>query len=83
MSKLPQETQEEVEQELDLEEELGIDSDTDYGFVIGADGALQHLFTPDQFYLDPPPVVRKILKLLGIKDINLVATDSAPSDSIH
>ena len=83
MSKLPQETQEETEQELDLEEELGIDSDTDYGFVIGADGELKHLFTPDQFYLDPPPVVRKILKLLGIKDINLVATDSAPSDSIH
>ena len=83
MSKISQEAQEEQEQELSLEEELGIDEETDYGFVIGADGELKHFFTPDQFYLDPPPVVRKILKLLGIKDINLVATDSAPSDSIH
>jgi len=83
MSKISQEALEEQEQELSLEEELGIDEETDYGFVIGADGELKHLFTPDQFYLDPPPVVRKILKLLGIKDINLVATDSAPSDSIH
>jgi hypothetical protein len=83
MSKISQEAQEEQEQELSLEEELGIDGENDYGFVIGADGELKHLFTPDQFYLDPPPVVRKILKLLGIKDINLVATDSAPSDSLH
>jgi hypothetical protein len=64
-----------------LAEQLEIDGE-DYGFIISADGELKHLFTPDEFYLDPPPLVKKILKLLGIKDINNVAIDDA-SDTIH
>jgi hypothetical protein len=70
------------EEELSLEEELGIDAGEDYGFIFGADGELKHLFTPEAFYLDPPPVVKKILKLLGIKDINAVGVDDG-NDTIH
>ena len=61
-----------------LDDEIG---DDDYGFILGPDGELKHLFTPDDFYLDPPPVVKKILKLLGIKDINAVNFDG--DDTIH
>jgi len=70
-----------LEEEELLAEELELDSQ-DYGFIISADGELKHLFTPDDFYLDPPPLVKKILKLLGIKDINTVAIDDA-SDTLH
>lgn len=61
-------------------EDLEIDSD-DYGFIISADGELKHLFTPEDLFLDPPPVVRKILKALGIDDINNVGFDG--NDTIH
>ena len=70
------------DEDLSLEEELGIDGAEDYGFIFGADGELKHLFTPEAFYLDPPPVVKKILKLLGIKDINSVAIDDG-NDTLH
>jgi hypothetical protein len=70
-----------LEEEELLAEELELDSQ-DYGFIITSDGELKHLFTPDDFYLDPPPVVKKILKLLGIKDINTVALDDS-SDTLH
>jgi len=70
-----------LEEEELLAEELELDSQ-DYGFIISADGELKHLFTPDDFYLDPPPLVKKILKLLGIKDINTVAIDDC-SDTLH
>lgn len=61
-----------------VEEEVDIDDydlqdeieDGDYGFVIGADGELKSMFAPEEFYLDPPAKVKKILKILGIKDIN-------------
>jgi hypothetical protein len=33
------------------------------------------MFTPADFHLDPPPIVKKILKLLGIKDINMLDFD--------
>ena len=58
----------EPETATDIDDELeGID---DYGFIIGPNGELKHMFAPDEFDLDPPAVVRKILKLFGIKDIN-------------
>ena len=56
-------------------------SDQDYGFIISADGELKHLFTPEDFFLDPPPVVRKILKALGIKDINKLPMEG--NDTLH
>ena len=70
-----------LEEEELIAEEMELDSQ-DYGFIIGPDGELKHLFTPDDFYLEPPPLVRKILKLLGIKDINTVALDDC-SDTLH
>jgi hypothetical protein len=60
----------ESEEAQDETEDIDIDGTEDYGFVFGSDGELKHMFTPDGFYLEPPPVVKKILKLLGIKDIN-------------
>lgn len=66
-------TPDETNPELELDESE-IDAG-DYGFIIGPDGELKHLFTPDDFELDPPPLVRKILKLLGIKDINSINFD--------
>jgi hypothetical protein len=71
----------EIEEEELLVEQLEVDSQ-DYGFIFSADGELKHLFTPNDFYLDPPPMVKKILKLLGIKDINTVALDDC-SDTLH
>lgn len=55
--------------------------DEDYGFIIGPDGELKHLFTPNDFYLDPPPQVLKILKILGIDDINSIGFDG--EDTLH
>jgi hypothetical protein len=69
-----------VEDEALLEEDLEID-EGDYGFIFSADGELKHMFTPEDFYLDPPPVVKKILKALGIKDINSLSMDG--NDTIH
>jgi len=71
----PEET-EEIESPEDLVDE------NDYGFIIGSDGEIKHIFTPNDFHLDPPPVVKKILRLLGIKDINLLDFD-ADNTTLH
>ena len=62
------------EEELEALEEFA--DENDYGFIIGPDGELKHMFTPNEFHLEPPPVVKKILKLLGIKDINMLDFDT-------
>jgi hypothetical protein len=59
----------------DLEALEEVADENDYGFIIGPDGELKHMFTPADFHLDPPPIVKKILKLLGIKDINMLDFD--------
>jgi hypothetical protein len=62
-----------TEQHVEQEDELEIDDeyeDGDYGFILGADGELKSMFAPEEFFLDPPPKVKRILKILGIKDIN-------------
>jgi hypothetical protein len=62
-----------TEQHVEQEDELEIDDeyeDGDYGFILGADGELKSMFAPDEFFLEPPPKVKRILKILGIKDIN-------------
>jgi hypothetical protein len=66
-NKIQKDSAPEVEEIEPLEE---LAEENDYGFIIGPDGELKHMFTPNEFHLDPPPVVKKILKLLGIKDIN-------------
>ena len=68
-----QEVEVEVEEIEALED---IADENDYGFIIGPDGDLQHRFTPTEFNLNPPPVVKKILKVLGIKDINMLDFDT-------
>lgn len=60
----------------DLEALEDVADEHDYGFIIGPNGELKHIFTPDEFHLDPPPVVKKILKLLGIKDVNMLDFDT-------
>lgn len=62
------------EEELEALEDFA--DENDYGFIIGPDGELKHMFTPNEFHLEPPPVVKKILKLLGIKDINMLDFDT-------
>lgn len=44
--------------------------DGDYAFVFDADGNLKDVYLPDGFELDPPKVIKEILKVLGIDDIN-------------
>ncbi len=53
--------------ENDIEDEF---DDTDYGFIIGADGELKSFVFPDLLMEDPPKQIQKILKIYGIKDIN-------------
>jgi hypothetical protein len=71
-----------IELEVDEGELVDIDGTEDYGFVFDADGELKHMFTPEGFMLEPPPVVRKILKILGIKDLNMLPTQGE-SDTLH
>ncbi len=78
MSKPIQEEQHEYEEE--ILDELGIE-DGDYGFIVGPNGELKHLFTPEGFAIYPPKTVQRILKIFGIKDINAVGFDD--SDTIH
>jgi hypothetical protein len=68
-------------QEEDISDDEEI-SEEDYGFIIGADGEIKHIFTPNEFYLDPPTTVKKILKILGISDINSLDFD-AESPTLH
>jgi hypothetical protein len=69
MSNKTLEVREATEEDLELEEE-GIGNE-DYGFIIGPDGELKTMFLPEGFMLDPPPQVRKILRIFGIKDVNV------------
>ena len=70
-----------LQEQDDLDALEAVADENDYGFIIGPDGELKHLFTPDEFLLDPPPIVKKILKLLGITDINSLDFDG--NDTVH
>jgi hypothetical protein len=62
-----------TEQHVEQEDEFEIDDDYDegdYGFILSADGELKSMFAPEEFFLEPPAKVKRILKILGIKDIN-------------
>ena len=45
-------------------------SDTDYGFIIDADGELKTMMLPEELMNNPPSSIKKILKIFGIKDIH-------------
>ena len=55
-------------------EEIDTDSDDfedgDYGFIIGPNGELKSMMLPEDLMEDPPPEVRKILKIFGIKNVH-------------
>lgn len=46
--------------------------DGDYGFIIGPDGELKSMMIPEDLMEDPPTVIKKILKLLKVKDIHQI-----------
>lgn len=45
-------------------------TDSDYGFIINADGTLKTMWLPEDLMEDPPKSVMKLLKIFGIKDIH-------------
>jgi hypothetical protein len=45
-------------------------SDTDYGFIIDANGELKTMMLPEELMNNPPSSIKKILKIFGIKDIH-------------
>jgi len=44
----------------------------DYGFIIDPEGNLKSMMFPEDLMEDPPKTIRKILKIFGITDINVV-----------
>ena len=44
--------------------------DTDYGFIIDANGDLKTMMLPEELMDNPPSSIKKILKIFGIKDIH-------------
>lgn len=54
----------------DFESEEDDYDENDYGFIIGPDGELKTLMLPEDLMDDPPAKVKKILKILGIKNIH-------------
>ena len=71
MSKLTTDDFEVVE---DMEEN-GIEEE-DYGFVFDAEGNLKYAFVPEvTFNNDPPKIVKKIMKLLDVTDIEQFNND--------
>ena len=73
---MPKANQKEVDYEI---EEVTDFEDGDYGFIVSPEGELKHVYLPEDFMLDPPPQVKKILKIFGIKDIN----QATPIDTLH
>jgi len=47
-------------------------NDSDYGFIINADGTLKIMMLPEDLMKNPPKSVMKILKIFGIKDIHIL-----------
>ena len=48
--------------------------DTDYGFIIDANGDLKTMMLPEELMDNPPSSIKKILKIFGIKDIHQFET---------
>ena len=55
-----------LQEQDDLEALEEVADENDYGFIIGPDGELKHMFTPADFHLDPPPIVKKIVLTVSI-----------------
>ena len=50
-------------------------SDEDYGFILGPDGELKSIFTPETTPFDTPENVVKILQIFGITDIDSIDSE--------
>lgn len=44
--------------------------DDDYGFIISSAGDLKSIMFPENLMEDPPPEIKRILKIFGIKNIH-------------
>jgi hypothetical protein len=44
----------------------------DYGFIISPNGELKSMMFPEDLMEDPPKTIKKILKIFGITDINVI-----------
>ena len=43
--------------------------DDDYGFVFDSDGNLKYAFIPEVLPVKPPKTIQKIMKVLGVVDL--------------
>jgi hypothetical protein len=46
-------------------------TEEDYAFILGPNGEIKTIIVPDTFEIDPPASVKKVLKALGVKDLEL------------
>ena len=44
-------------------------NDEDFGFILGSDGSIKHIFVPEDC-VEPPPIIKEVMKALGIKELN-------------
>ena len=60
-----------------IEEDTGSDIEAeDYGFVFDSDGNLKYAFVPEVIFdNDPPKIIKKIMKLLNVTDIEQFNND--------
>lgn len=59
----------------DIEDVYDEISDEDYGFILGPDGELKSIFTPENAPFITPENVVKILQMFGISDIDDIEGD--------
>lgn len=64
---MPKNKDPEIEDELPEDEDF---DDDDYGFIISPNGKLKTFMFPEDLMDDPPPEIRRILKIFGIKSIH-------------
>ena len=62
------------EAELDMEIEMGDDgiNGDDYVFILHGDGSIKGVITPDNDPFDAPKNVKKICKILGLENPNMI-----------
>ena len=48
------------------------DEDDDFGFIISSEGELKSVMIPEELMEDPPPQIKKILNIFGIKNIHTI-----------
>ena len=48
------------------------DEDDDFGFIISSEGELKSMMIPEELMEDPPPQIKKILNIFGIKNIHTI-----------